>query len=866
MNNSLDAGATTPSGARLMATALAAGTLAVLLIFLGFAVYHDISEQGLRKKELEKYLQTVGEATAWGADNWLAHRISLAENLAHSISESFDGENAVAIVKNPIYEQTFIWTYFGEADGDYHIWPEDEMPADYDPRTRPWYSAALMARTSTLTEPYFDVSTNVETITVAAPSYRQKELLGVVGADFSTDSLGSVLRETNLGGLGYAYLVSGDGKILAHPDRELVSKDIAFAYPGHRPEVGGDVQYLENMQAPQIVTFHRIPSLNSVDWYLVLSVDKKAAFNSIHEFRTSAAIATILAAILMVLVLGVVIHRVLVRPLMNARIAADAANVAKSEFLASMSHEIRTPMNGVLGMAEVLTNTNLDQRQQELASIIVSSGNALMTVINDILDFAKLEAGKFRFSPRSFNLRQTVYELATMMQARALEKDIELIVRYAPNLPEGVIADDSRLRQVLGNLIGNAVKFTEHGYVLIDVTGERNGNAVDLQFSVKDTGVGIPESQIPRMFEKFEQADGSHTRKFGGTGLGLAICKNIVDLMGGEIGAESEPSKGSRFWFSLSLPADDRIQAMPVVSKDAFEGVRLLAVDDNAVNRRILQELIDGWGFRSTIVEDPVRAMAALEKSAAEDDPYHALLLDYQMPGEDGVSLAKRIHAEEKFAGVPTIILSSIDDALCPTTDASARITAYLAKPVRPSQLMDVLARVLTDGAPHLLRKSSKKAVAGDTTNSCSIAQDAPSKGVDKRHKVLVAEDNMVNQMVLTQFMDDNVYEVLVAENGAKAVELFQEHAPAIVLMDLSMPVMDGFEATAKIRAFESKAGLSRTPIVATTAHVLDEDRQRCRRAGMDDFLAKPMKKNALDDTLGRWLVDDETVLSEKSA
>ena len=259
-----------------------------------------------------------------------------------------------------------------------------------------------------------------------------------------------------------------------------------------------------------------------------------------------------------------------------------------------------------------------------------------MTVINDILDFAKLEAGKFRLSPRPFNLRQTVYEVATMMQAKALEQDIELIVRYAPDLPEGVVADDSRLRQVLGNLIGNAVKFTEHGYVLIDVTGERVGVNVNLHISVKDTGVGIPSDQIPRMFEKFEQADASHTRRFGGTGLGLAICRNIVELMGGEIGAESEVGKGSRFWFTLSLPVDDKIQSMPVVNKATFDGVRILAVDDNPVNRRILQELMDGWGFRSTIAADPVRAMAALEKSIAENDRYHALLLDFQMPGEDG--------------------------------------------------------------------------------------------------------------------------------------------------------------------------------------------------------------------------------------
>jgi len=516
-----------------------------------------------------------------------------------------------------------------------------------------------------------------------------------------------------------------------------------------------------------------------------------------------------------------------------AKEAAEAANRAKSEFLANMSHEIRTPLNGVIGMLDLLYGTSLSSQQKRYAQMARSSADLLLSVINEILDFSKIEAGKIELERIAFDPRQVLEDAAEVTARRAEEKGLHLIVRAPADLPAALMGDPGRLRQVLLNLVSNAVKFTAAGHVMLRAeTAEDDEGRLSLRFLVEDTGIGIPEERLEQLFQSFMQVDASTTRRFGGTGLGLAISKQLVEMMGGRIGVSSAAARGSTFWFEV--PFEKAAEGQPDARRD-LSGLKVLVVDDHQTNRDILRETLAGWRMEVVTLSSGETAIEELRRASNAGAPYQVAILDAQMPGLSGFATAERISAEPKLAGTRLLMLTSL--ASMPDGSSPSRwgLSGCLAKPVRQSKLFDALVTALAD-APR-----PPAAVA---------AAAAGSRGPAQR-RVLLAEDNEINQLVATEILVRAGFYCEVVGDGRQAVEAVAARKYDLVLMDCHMPEMDGLEATRAIRLRERKAptvgtAVKRLPIVALTASAVAGDRERCLEAGMDAYVTKPIDPTRL--------------------
>jgi PAS domain S-box-containing protein len=598
---------------------------------------------------------------------------------------------------------------------------------------------------------------------------------------------------------------------LIHPD-DLESTRAAAA----RLEAGDDVVYFENRY------FHKDGTTRWLLWASTPVPAEQVIYAAARDITERKATEETMNQ--------------LVRALEVSKRRAEEATATKSAFLANMSHEIRTPLNAILGMTALTLDTRLTDTQRDYLSTVKSSGEALLALINDILDFSKIEARHLDLEARPFDLREAVGDACRVLALRATEKGLELACEIEPDVPDQLVGDAGRLRQVLVNIIGNAVKFTNRGEVVVRVAVERTtGPDVVLQFTVSDTGIGIPGDMLSHIFRPFTQADSSTTRRYGGTGLGLAIAERLVELMGGRLWVESEVDRGSTFHFTTAFTRRDASVASDAAARTrGLEGLRVLVVDDHATNRRILEHMLSSWQMEPTTVADARSAMAAL-RQATPRERFDAVITDCQMPEVDGFMLAREIRGDARVRSTPIIMLTSMGRAEDVAECQRMGLDAYLTKPVKHSDLLDTLVSLF-----------------GSAARSATVAAASAAPRPSRRLRILVAEDNAVNRQLALTILGKRGHAVHGVEDGQQAVEQAAAGRYDVIVMDLQMPRMSGLDATMAIRDRERRTG-RHVPIIALTAHAMRGDRERCLAAGMDGYLTKPIDVEELAATVERF-------------
>lgn len=526
----------------------------------------------------------------------------------------------------------------------------------------------------------------------------------------------------------------------------------------------------------------------------------------------------------------------------TARDGAFAGSKAKAAFLASMSHEIRTPMNGVLGMAQLLEYTELDEEQKDYLNTITSSGTLLLTIINEILDFSKLESGNVELEYIEFNLEYLIHEVESVVNVHT-DNGVQTIINYPLDAPHSFIGDPTRIRQIVFNLLGNAIKFTERGYINVSVNCEPvDDSTSNITISVEDSGIGMSEEQQEKLFQAFSQADPSITRKYGGTGLGLAICQQLIKIMQGEIWVESEKGKGATFYVRLKLPVAKQITQ---INRDIdLSDTKILIVDDNVINRQILTSMLSHYHAEVTALSHPLEVIPELLTAVEFNSPYNIVILDFNMPGQNGMELGKNIRKNQQFDNISLVMLTSSGNIGDANNFEQAGFSAYLNKPIRSDTLEQVLKKL------HQQQITSSKIITSHIVDTDSLTSKNTKEYTHYNVKVLLVEDNKMNQRVASKMLSIFAIHCDIAEDGLQAVEFCRHANYDLIFMDCNMPVMNGYAATEQIRNNEA----TRTTIIALTANAMNEDREKCIQAGMDDVLVKPLSLPDLEQTLKQWL------------